>query len=415
MTREIVYFLLLTLRIGLAAWFGLSVAVWAMGLAIDMAMRGSSFFGSLTALVLTTFFFPPIALGWGLFCAWRQRRALAGMHGAPGLLSVGSERSIHLALNCEQALRIAESAIDSVLVRSLATRNDTGLAARVSTVADTAALFPGLHEDALSLIATPEGESRCMLRIDLDPVHVWLYGFLSVDLGRCASRMSALETAIRQRVAAQAAVLDQQRHQESARAQASEMRLSILRAQVEPHFIFNTLAHVRASLGPGSEDAAVMLDALVDFLRRNSSVLNATSSTLGEELDMVESYLKLVGMRLGERLRYSTRCPAPLRGQVVPAACVLVLVENAVKHGIERSPDGGAIAIDCDIHAQSLRIAVRNDGPGFDAAGGRRGGLGNLHDRMRLMYGSGHWIAIESPETGGVEVALQIPLEMEAA
>ncbi|GAA4801343.1 sensor histidine kinase [Lysobacter hankyongensis] len=409
MIRNLGAFTILALRIALSAWFVLLAGGTVLGLIFDVALRGDMAYGLSTTFLAALIVFPPVALCWGLGCAWWQRRALAGIENAPGLLSVGCSASIQVELSDEQALRLAESAMRSVFVATRLQNNGLGVAARIAEIATSNALWPGLFEDNLRLTVAPLRDARSVLRIAIDPVHVWIYGVFAVDGGRCARRMRSFETALLDLIRAQGEIIDEDRRRQAMQAQRSEAQLAMLRAHVEPHFIFNTLAHVRASLGPGDGTAAAMLDALVEFLRRNTLALNGDETSLREELAMVESYLRIIGLRLGERLRYDLDCPPALLDRTVPAACLLVLVENAVKHGIERSADGGAIAVRCADEDGGLALAVRNDGPPFDVSGGRQGGLSNLQARLKLIYGATRPLEIEHPREGGVVVSLLLP------
>ena len=409
MIRSVGAFTILALRIALSAWCVLLGVGAVLGLIFDVALRGDMAYGLSTTFLAALIVFPPVALCWGLGCAWWQRRALAGIEGAPGLLSVGCRASIQVELSDQQALRLAESAMRSVFVATRLQSNGLGVAARIAEIATSNAVWPGLFEDNLRLTVSPLRDARSVLRIAIDPVHVWIYGVFAVDGGRCARRMRSFETALLGLIRAQGEIIDEDRRRQAMQAQRSEAQLAMLRAHVEPHFIFNTLAHVRASLGPGDGTAAAMLDALVDFLRRNTLALNGDETTLREELAMVESYLRIIGLRLGERLRYDFDCPPALLDRTVPAACLLVLVENAVKHGIERSADGGAIAVRCADDDGGLALAVRNDGPPFDVSGGRQGGLSNLQARLKLIYGATRPLEIEHPREGGVVVSLLLP------
>lgn len=405
MIRDWFAFSILTLRIALSAWLVLIGSGIVLGLIFGLSMSGWVSVIFLAALIL----FPPIALCLGLWSAWRQRRALAVIEDAPSVLSIGCSASIQVELSDEQALRLAESAMRSVFVVTRLQTNRVGVAARIAEIAGSNALWPGLFEDNLRLTVSSLHDARSVLRIAIDPVHVWIYGVFAVDGGRCARRMRRFETALLDLIRAQGEIIDEDRRLQAMQARRSEAQLAMLRAHVEPHFIFNTLAHVRASLGPGDGTAAAMLDALVEFLRRNTLALNGDETTLREELAMVESYLRIIGLRLGERLRYDLDCPPALLDRTVPAACLLVLVENAVKHGIERSADGGAIAVRCADEDGGLALTVRNDGPPFDVSGGRQGGLSNLQARLKLLYGATRPLEIEHPREGGVIVSLLLP------
>jgi hypothetical protein len=416
MTRSLGIFTILALRVAVSAWFLLFGLGMFLGLAFDVGYRGDMLYGFWTGLICSVTLFPQLAVLWGVWCAWRQRKALAGAGNDTDLLSVGSRKSIHVELPVDQALRLAESALRNTFVASGVQNNALGVAARIAEIGGANALWSWRFEDNLNVTATEQGEGRCLLQIGIDPVHAWIYGLFAVDGGRCARRMQLFERALLDRIRAQGAVIDDARRQESTRARRSEAQLAMLRAQIEPHFIFNTLAHVRASLGPGEDTVAAMLDALVEFLRRNTQAFNDDETMLRGELAMVDSYLRIIGLRLGERLRYDLECAPALLERRVPAACLLVLVENAVKHGIERSAQGGRIAVRCDATEDGgLVLAVRNDGPPFDVVGGRQGGLSNLQERLKLMYGGSRRVDIEHPPEGGVIVAIALPPPVDAA
>jgi hypothetical protein len=387
------------------------------------------------------FFFPPVAVFIGLFQALRQRTALSSSGGPETLLSIGSERSINLDLPADQALKVVHSGMSATFVGAPLHAHANGMAVRATDLAKSAALWPDLYRDNVVVAVSAEGDDRSVAKIVCTPRHLWLFATLLVDGGRCARHVRALETAIQDRVRAQRQALDALQKQDTARARQSEAELSMLRAHIEPHFLFNTLAHIKASLpsaaagaGPDEDVAERMLDALIDFLRSNSQALTRTENTLGEELAMVESYLTLIRLRLGDRLRYTIECPPSLHTQRLPSAAVLVLVENAVKHGIERSADGGAIAVRCTIEdgasenggsendatengatengateSSRLSIVCENDGPPFEIASGRVGGLSNLQERLRLMHGTAFAMEFENLASGRVRAALSWP------
>lgn len=427
-------FYLLALRIAVLWWLFLIVVSFVMGsmlawlgrpifddgVASDLGLA-LPFFGAL-------FFFPPAALLVGLYCAAVQRRALAAADRLPALLSIGSERSINLDLPADQALKIVHSGISATFVGAPLHAHANGVAACATDLAKSAALWPDLYRDNVVVAVSAEGNDRSVAKIVCTPRHLWLFATLFVDGGRCARHVRALETAIQDRVRAQRQALDAIRKQETSRARQSEAELSMLRAHIEPHFLFNTLAHIKASLpsadigtgantdsDPNHNVAERMLDALIDFLRSNSQAFTRSENTLGDELAMVEHYLALIRLRIGERLRYSVTCPPSLHAQRLPSAAVLVLVENAVKHGIERSAGGGAIDIRCALEEGRLSIVCDNDGPPFEIASGLAGGLGNLQERLRLLHGADFAMEFENLAPGRVRAALSWPSGTEAA
>jgi hypothetical protein len=395
-------FYILALRIASSAWVLMTLVTAPFSIA----------FAAVMGLVA----FPIVALIWGLICSGLQWRALARLSQTEKLLSVGHDKSINIQLPAAQTLRIVESAVKATCVINGAQHSwqsvEPGFSVRVAEVADSAKLLAPWYQTRVTVMVTEPSASQSTVQINCDPVHFWIFGFFFVDLGRSARHLKYIESAIQARVSAQQKVVDERRQQESEQAKASEATLAMLRAQVEPHFIFNTLAHVKASVDAQSTDAHALLDALVDFLRSNTHALASTTLTLGEEMQLVERYLKLIELRLGKKLQTSVHCSESLHQHIVPTASVLVLAENAVKHGIEQSAEGGMIDVQCVVSYDRLNISVQNTGPKFAMNSGRKGGLSNLQERLKIMYGDASEIEIENVESG-VKVQFYIPIAVQ--
>lgn len=390
-------YLILGLRIALA-WWVLLVAIAAI---FSAALAG------IGGLLL----FPPVALLIGAAAAWRQRRADIGRGGAASPLAVGAGQGVNLALPAQQSLRIAESAIKAVFNPVGLRLTDTAATARVHGRGLPWTSLAWLRDDALSAAVSPDGPTRSQLLIACEPVHSWLYGVFWVDGGRCARHVAAIREAVLARVRVQDDEADAHDRQQALQGRLTQAELALLRAQIEPHFLFNTLAHIRSSLGQGAEVARPMLDALIDFLRANSTSFSHAGNTLPDELSRVESYLKLMQLRLGGRLGYEITCSPSLAAVDVPTACVLVLAENAIKHGIERTPSHGEVAIRCYADGSTLVIDVDNDGPGLATAGaGAGGGLHNLRERLRLAFAGAARLTVEERAEGGVRASIRMPM-----
>jgi len=394
--------LILALRIALGWWVAL-VAVTAI-------------FSAPVAGIGGLFLFPPLALLIGAAAAWRQHRAVVGRDGVVSPLAVGCSQSINLALPAQQSLRIAESAIKAVFNPVDLRLTETAAIARVHGLGLRRTSLAWMCDDALSVTASSDSQARSELLVTCEPVHSWLYGVFWVDGGRCARHAEAIRDAVLARVRAQERDADEQDRQQALQGRLTQAELALLRAQIEPHFLFNTLAHIRSSLGPGAEVARPMLDALIDFLRANSTSFSRSDNPLSEELSRAESYLKLMQLRLGGRLGYEVTCSPSVASCQVPTACVLVLAENAVKHGIERNPSNGAITIRCYVEGLMLVIDVENDGPGLATASAvSQGGLYNLRERLRLAFGGSSRLKVEERAEGGVRASLRMPLATEGA
>jgi hypothetical protein len=212
-----------------------------------------------------------------------------------------------------------------------------------------------------------------------------------------------------------------------AQKQQADLRLGVLQAQVEPHFLFNTLASVRALVRERPEQAEATLDALVDYLRasipklRNESV--SMHSTLGQQLEMCASYLELMRLRTDGRLHYAVVAEPALRELPFPPMLLITLVENAIKHGIEPKPGPGKVEIITDIvtdtamdpvvkgDAPILRVQVIDNGLGLQPGIGGGLGLANVRAQLETRFAERARFDLRSAPGGGTIAELRLPLE----
>lgn len=195
----------------------------------------------------------------------------------------------------------------------------------------------------------------------------------------------------------------------------SESQLRMLRAQIEPHFLFNTLGAVQQLALDGAPRAAALTADLIAFLRASFSDMRSEQVSLATEFGLVESYLRVMAARMGERLRFSVALPEALAQVSVPSMLVLTLVENAVKHGIEPSLRGGEIAVSAALAGEQLRICVHDTGVGMSDTPGDGAGLDNVRRRLQLAYGDAASLALREADPGLV-AELVLPLQrVEAA
>jgi Histidine kinase len=171
---------------------------------------------------------------------------------------------------------------------------------------------------------------------------------------------------------------------------ALDARLRLLQAQVEPHFLFNTLANVRALVETGSPQAAPVLGSLIAYLRAAMPRLQDDAASLGDELALVRAYLELMHLRMPDRLQYRISVPADLQGLRFPPMALLTLVENAVRHGIDPSEEGGSIEVSGTQPEPHLpvRLWVSDSGVGLAQQMGSGTGLRNLRERLQVVYGA---------------------------
>ncbi|MCC7325696.1 MAG: histidine kinase [Burkholderiales bacterium] len=216
-----------------------------------------------------------------------------------------------------------------------------------------------------------------------------------------------------QRAAAAAATIQQAQIDRVALAkQMLEARLQVMRAQIEPHFLFNTLANVKRLCQSDAEGGIAMLDNLVRYLRAALPRMRDERSTLAQEAELLQSYLALIKIRMGARLRYIVDVPAELGKQRFPPMILLTLAENAIKHGLNPSSMGGDIAIRAFSAGGMLEIHVADSGVGFGAAatGGTGVGLANARARLAATYGDAAELVFLANEPSGVIAVIRVPL-----
>ena len=192
--------------------------------------------------------------------------------------------------------------------------------------------------------------------------------------------------------------------------QALDARLHLLQAQVAPHFLFNTLANVQALVDAGSPQASTVLRSLTAYLRAAVPLLNEPAATIERELQLVRPYLELMQMRMPDRLQYAMDVDPSALEVRCPPTTLLTLVENAVRHGIDPSEEGGRI--DIDIHRRGERCVVRvaDTGAGLhQSASGLGTGLTALRERLRLIFGETVELRLTSGAPRGVAVEVDLP------
>ncbi|MBD8526890.1 sensor histidine kinase [Pseudomarimonas arenosa] len=201
------------------------------------------------------------------------------------------------------------------------------------------------------------------------------------------------------------------------KAQHDALKLGVLQAQVEPHFLFNTLASIRSLLRQDPARAEATLDALVDHLRATMPRLRggseALSSTLSQQVEICRSYLELMRLRLDGRLDYAVDLPAALAEHPFPPLLLITLVENAVKHGIEPKRGAGHIAIRADGDEQQQRLSVRveDDGVGLQTGAGSGVGLANIRAQLSTAFAGQAELKLQPRADGGVVAEIHLPLE----
>jgi LytS/YehU family sensor histidine kinase len=201
--------------------------------------------------------------------------------------------------------------------------------------------------------------------------------------------------------------------------QLSNAQLNALQRQIEPHFIFNALNAIAGLVREQKNEAAVgMIVSLSDFLRRVATNSSEPQVSLAQEVQFLENYLRIQEVRFGGRLQMELKVPSELNGARIPSLLLQPLVENAIKHGISKRAQGGAVRISASRCDGRLTLSVYNDGPLLEAAGkdGKSGnagtggiGLSNLRTRLGLLYGDDFDLQLQNHAAAGVLVSVALP------
>jgi two-component sensor histidine kinase len=213
--------------------------------------------------------------------------------------------------------------------------------------------------------------------------------------------------------------LQRERDLERLRVQKSEvdLKLTVLQAQVEPHFLFNTLASVHSLIRKDPQRAEATVEALVDHLRATLPKLRqgigAGSSTLTDQIEVCASYLAVMQVRMGERLRFNIDVPASLGSHPFSPLLLISLVENAIKHGVEPSADGGSVTIRAlevrNGDTRDLAVSVIDSGVGLSPGLGDGVGLANVRAQLIAQFGARGRFSISGRPEGGTIATLIVP------
>ncbi|MBN6150739.1 histidine kinase [Xanthomonas sp. AmX2] len=335
-------------------------------------------------------------------------------------LSSRQRRQIEIPLDTREAFALVDAAVrelprveevestaDSLQVRAKVRRIDPYNGRKPSRW-NLAARFAVKRNQVLATVTPGAGTSSLTLLLEPD-ASAWIDLFV-VDEGSNYENAEALSRAIARRVA------ELRRDEQAAAAQAATAqeltvaRLNLLHAQVEPHFLYNTLASAQVLARTDPPRADLMLGYLIQYLRRSLPSAEDALSTLGEELERTQAYLEILRIRMGARLQLDVQVPSALKALPLPSMMLQTLVENAIKHGLEPKPGGGTVWILAREFDDHLTVTVADDGLGFNTQSSGTGiGLKNLRERLRLTYAGAATFAIVSNFPSGVAATITLP------
>ena len=221
-----------------------------------------------------------------------------------------------------------------------------------------------------------------------------------------ASRLREVSRRERAELEAAAALSDKER---------ATAELKTLRAQVEPHFLYNTLSNVVSLIDCEPATAKYMTERLIGYLRHTLDASRSNNATVGDELAIVNDYLAILRLRMGDRLAFSIDATVEVRELPLSPMLLQPLVENAIKHGLEPKIEGGSIVVSATVQQSVLQIRVEDTGLGFGVAtdtSGSGSGLSNVRARLKALYGDAATLTIEQP-TEGTRICIRLPIATE--
>lgn len=240
------------------------------------------------------------------------------------------------------------------------------------------------------------------------PVHDWTWVFLARH-GQMALLVTGLVSYLALSRHATRALQRAQLQQLALEREQAASQAQLLQSQIEPHFLFNTLANLRRLLQTDAAAGLAMVADLRRYLQQALPRLRGTSATLADEVALVRAYLELHAVRMGARLQYTIDLPEALHRAPLPPMLLLTLVENALKHGLQPLPEGGRIEIDAQATPAGLQLRVRDTGRGMGQAIGHGMGLANLRGRLRALYGAQASLSLRLAEPSGLCAVLTLP------
>jgi LytS/YehU family sensor histidine kinase len=259
-----------------------------------------------------------------------------------------------------------------------------------------ATIQPGEHTGSLMLICGPEGGA-------------WSDWFM-VDDGTNFENIEAISRAITRRIGEQRKGEEAAARETATDKELAVAKLNLLHAQVEPHFLYNTLASAQLLTRSDAAKADRMLGNLITYLRTSMPRTEEAMSTLGDELERATAYLEILRIRMGDRLAVEIQVPDALGKTPLPPMMLQTLVENAIKHGLEPVPGGGKIWVIAREADGKVAITVADDGRGFSEDGGGTGiGLKNVRERLKLTFGDTASLSVVANFPKGVAATITVP------
>ncbi|MFA7281548.1 MAG: histidine kinase [Sterolibacterium sp.] len=247
-----------------------------------------------------------------------------------------------------------------------------------------------------------------------DKEKLWSF-VLTAAIGFIFGSIAVTVLATRARIArAEAELMRSEADRQRLARKHAEAELKVIRAQIEPHFLFNTLANLSFLIKNNPEQALAMLENLIDYLQAAVPRIRGETSTLRNELVMASAYVAILQIRMGDRLQSVFDVPQDLLALPFPPMMLITLIENAIKHGLNELPEGGTITVSASRRTDVLVLSVTDTGAGLPQLGNdsKDGiGLSNIRERLAAMYGERGKLMLTANQPRGTVATLEIPLD----
>jgi len=243
------------------------------------------------------------------------------------------------------------------------------------------------------------------------PISLLEHRFIAVMiLGIMFGSIASYFFSSRERISQSEALIQEERIKRlTSEKKAVESNLMLLQAQIEPHFLFNTLSNILSLLDIDLERGKSMLTDFIHYLRTALPKTRGEVTTLGQEMEMIQSYLNIFKVRMGDRLRYRVEIPDQINDIPFPPMLIQPLVENAIRHGLEPKIEGGELFIQGEKQKDIIRLMIIDTGIGFNEGDAKGVGLFNVRERLQSLYGNKGRLILEENRPSGLKAIIEVP------
>jgi signal transduction histidine kinase len=317
------------------------------------------------------------------------------------------EMTMELAIPADEALEVATAAVQ-LLPGFFASRTSkqTRRIEGSTGGGEAGAWSFGAAGERVQIVVGARGRNASYVRIESKPDSI----IVLLDFGKNKQNVSIIASRLNEQIANRFEAQRAARERAEMERALTDAKLAMLQAQIEPHFLYNTLANAQLLTRIDPKRADMMLGNLITYLRSGLPRAGESMSTLGREVERSRAYLEILKIRMGNRLSFEIDMPDALADVPFAPLMLQTLVENAIKHGLEPKTGGGVIRIEIASEADTLRISVIDNGVGLQSGTSGTGlGLKNMRERLKLTYGEAATLSLTPNVPSGMNATITIP------